>query len=70
MNHKEKVKLAKKLNTFVDKKGVPHTPQTNLMMNNRRWDKHREVVAQRVAKREERIKLGVQKKKEAKNASK
>lgn len=73
MNHKEKIKLAKKLNTFTDKDGKKHVRQSGLMIAqqgngqvfyNRKWEKHREAVANRVEKRNARIQAGVQKKKE------
>lgn len=74
--HKQKVALARKLNTLVDSKGKSHTLNHGLFIYqqdqgqvayNPRWENHRNTVARAVAKREERIKLAIQKKREAQN---
>jgi len=77
--HKQKVAIAKKLNTLVDKKGKSHTLSHGLFIHqqsqgqvayNPRWENHRDTVARAVAKKEAGIKLAIAKKKEAQqNAS-
>jgi len=67
MSHKQKLKLAKKLNTWIDKKGIGHTPASGLFWTNA-WYLHKMAVARRVEKRNARIHAAVIKKKEEQNA--